>query len=187
MLGTWGERINDRGEPLSRLQLGASTEEEFLAFQKQKETTVFDPQQCYGGSGDVACIRGFPKGEYPSDDIWLWTRIARDHVVMAIPENLVGYHISQPAISNRTLWKMILQWSRLEYNLDHDSNLDMGAFEAMIERDKLLKLRYWRGFLHKYAFRTGAYHFYSQRRIVGGGHIWLPEPFSIRFTWRSVC
>jgi glycosyltransferase involved in cell wall biosynthesis len=167
VLATWGERINDRGQPLSKLDLGASTEQEFLAFQKRRKPLFLIHSSVMADRETLLAYGGFRKEEYPSDDIWLWTRIAKDHVVMAIPENLVGYRISAAGISNRTLWLMILQWSRLEYNLDHNVDLDMATFVAMIERDKLLKLRYWRGFLHKYAFRTGAYHFYNQRRMMG--------------------
>jgi hypothetical protein len=88
--------------------------------------------------------------------------------VLALPQNLVGYRISAAGISNQTLWLMILQWSRLEYNMAHDTAMSMEDFTARIEADCWLKLKYLRGFWHKYAFRTGAYHFYNQRRWIGG-------------------
>ena len=186
VLGTWGERINDQGRHLSELQLGAPSVQAFEEFQKQRKPLFLIHSSVLAERETLVAFGGFQKEEYPSDDIWLWTRIAQQHPVLALPENLVGYRISPGGISNQTLWKMILQWARCEYNLNHEQKLSAEDFEKQIRSNPLVHLKYRCGYLHKFLFRTGAYYFYNGQKPLGSLYLAGGAMFSPIHTLRRV-
>jgi glycosyltransferase involved in cell wall biosynthesis len=167
VLATFGARINNKGKRLTRLGEGPTTIGEYIEH-RNKRQIFFVLNSSVVAERDILLKYGeYCPDDYPADDTALYTRIAQDHPVLTLPEELVGYRISPGGVTSTNLWRMIQQWARFEYNLQHNVWIDFETFQGILNRDPVKKLQLRRGLLHKRAIRHGAYHFFNERPVLG--------------------
>ena len=173
VLGTWGERINGSGEVISRFDVGPGSVAEY-----RKRVTSAEPVGLIHSS--VMAVRevlmeygGYRDDEYPAEDLWLWTKISKDHVTLALPDRLTQYRISNGGISSRHFRTQLMQYERLLHLLKTREHLDLDAFRARCRSNVFKRLAFQQRYLHRYYFREGAGHFCNHRKILGAWYLAL--------------
>jgi len=167
VIGTRGHRLSAAGQVITTLGSGPATVEEYREAVRKRDLFFIL------SSSVIACTRtlieygGYRARDYPAEDTALHTRIAQDHVVLTLPEPLVGYRMSAGGITARAAWKQMVQIKRLDYNIEHDSDLDYPAFLKLLDREPLRKLRVWWCCAHKCAVRNGIGYWSDGRRALG--------------------
>src|SRR5262249_39396531 len=134
VLGTLGQRITRSGKVITRLGQGPATVEEYRRQLRQRKPFFILNSSMIADREILLRYGGYLWDDYPADDTALYTRIARDHPVLTLPEELVGYRISPGGITSQTSWKMVMQFKRIDYNLEHGTDLDFEAFIRMMRR-----------------------------------------------------
>ena len=171
VLGTHGYRMNDKLQRLTGLAEGPTTRAAYEDLLRRSELFFLIHSSVVADRDVILNYGGYAESDFPAEDIALWTRIAQDHVVLSLPEELVGYRISRGGISNSVLWKMILQWARIKSNLQHGTSLTFEEFEACVNANAGLRRRFRRGFLQKSTFRNGAWYLFNGKPVRGIGYL----------------
>lgn len=167
VLGTWGERINDQGERLSSFDIGPASVAEYQQW-KAKRQPIFMIHSSIVVDREVLLAHGgYQAAEYPGEDLWLWTRIAQNHPVVALPENLMSYRINAKGVSSLNYRKMFMQTARLRYCLKHGDWPSQDEFDSIRRGKPLYNAGLNINYLHQYYFRTGAGHLFNRRRMRG--------------------
>jgi glycosyltransferase involved in cell wall biosynthesis len=171
VLGARGHRITNTGVVITSLGEGPASVDEYHAKLRSRKPIFFIGSTVVAHRETFLLYGGYREDDYPAEDTALFTRIARDHLVLMFPEELVGYRISPGGITSQTIWKMVLQFKRLDYNLQHSTDLDFDSFCQKLDREPLNKFRFWVGCLHKTAIRRGAYYWWHGRRVTGAAYL----------------
>ena len=99
-LGTYGWRMGERGETLGVFDVGPRDEGHLARLRAANEPIYLLSSSVMVDAGVVRQIGGF-RDLAPAEDVDLWTRIADDHLVLAMPERLVRYRVRSGSMSGR--------------------------------------------------------------------------------------
>lgn len=171
VLGSFGVRINDQGETVARFDVGPGNLDEYQKYRGARRPFFLIHTSVVAHREVVLQNGGYRPAEYPSEDVWLWTRIAQRHVVMAYPERLVAYRINENGISSSNFRLQTLQTERLRYSLKHDDWPDLDTFRRMCGTDPLMRWNLHRDYYHRYYFRRGAGHLVNRKWLLGGMYL----------------
>lgn len=143
-LGTWGWRIGETGKKVSEFRVGPTSRKEFEQARNEGLIYLLSPSVVF--SRQVAMkLDGF-RVDYPTaQDVEFWSRIADDHVVMAIPEMLVLYRVHGTSISTTSFNQQMQNAKRARTNIFRRragmSELTTEQFLA-IEREQVFMKRW---------------------------------------------
>jgi glycosyltransferase involved in cell wall biosynthesis len=167
VLGTWGLRINNSGQTLSDLHIGPTDTDDYWRHRRRKESIFLVHSSIIADRETLLRFGGYNSEDYPLEDCWLWTRIAQQHFVLTLPENLIGYRISGRGISNSNYLMQFRQKARLRYSLEQGRWIGVEDFRAICKQQPLRRFNLYRDYLHRYWFRKGAGYFFNGRRASG--------------------
>jgi glycosyltransferase involved in cell wall biosynthesis len=173
VLGTWGERINANSQVIARFDIGPSTVSEYHQWIANSEPIALIHSSVMAERTLLLEYSGYRHEEYPAEDLWLWTRIANNHVTIALPERLVQYRISNGGISSRQFRVQRLQHERLLHFLRTREHVDLDTFRARCHSNPFRWLAFQQRYLHRYYFREGAGHFCNERKLRGALYLAL--------------
>ena len=190
IIGTWGSRINVKGERISKLIVGPSTLAEYEE-QMASGTPIFLIHS------SVLALRralldhgGYRDQEHPAEDVHLWTRIAQTAPVLAVPEDLTGYRMSGKGVSASAFKVQALQTERLKHLLKTGQELDLNSFRHHLRHHPLERARFELTTRQRYWFRTGASYAENGNRLKGAGYVALSALLNpglvARRIWHSV-
>ena len=173
VLGTWGRRINDAGKWLSKMHLGPGSRTQYAEQLERKEPFFLIHSSVVADRDNLLRFGGYRQADYPSEDVWLWTRIAQEHPVLAYPEELVGYRINGKGISGSNFAFQHTQTARLRYSLEVGKATELDEFRGICSREPLRRLALRRDYLHRYWLRRGAGYFFNGRPVAGALYLAL--------------
>ena len=190
VIGTWGSRINVRGERISKLIVGPSTLAEY-------EEQMASGTPIYLIHSSVLALRralldqgGYREQEHPAEDVHLWTRIARTNPVLAIPEDLTCYRMSGSGVSAGAFKLQAVQTERLKHFLRTGEELGLESFQVYLRSHPLERLRFELTTRQRYWFRKGASYAQNGNRFKGAGYVALSALLNpglvARRIWHSV-
>lgn len=167
VIGSWGERINDKGKHLTAMNVGPSSEFEYNEWRAKGRIFYLIHSSVLAHRETVIAHGGYREAEYPCEDVFLWTRIARRNQVIAIPRNLTSYRISSRGISNQNFFRQAMQTERLRTVLKTGRELTLEEYK----RERLSSTSERLGFLRRtyarYWFRQGGSQFVNGRAVRG--------------------
>jgi glycosyltransferase involved in cell wall biosynthesis len=173
VLGTWGRRINNSGRAVSKMHLGPGDRDAYQRQRQDKHAFFLIHSSVVADRETLLSFGGYSPEEYPSEDVWLWTRVAQKHVVLAYPEELTDYRINGRGISNSNFLLQHTQTARLRYSLEQNRWVELKEFRSICSNRPLLRMHLYIDYLHRYWFRTGAGYFVNDRPIVGASYLAL--------------
>jgi len=173
VLGTWGRRINNAGEALSNMRIGPISREDYWRHRERKEPIFFIHSSVIADRPTLLSFGGYRTDDYPAEDVWLWTRIAQHHLVLTLPEDLVGYRITGGGISDANFFRQHIQMARLRYSLEKGRWIGTEDFQVICKKQPLRRIELYRDYLHRYWFRKGAGYFFNGRRATGSWYLVL--------------
>ena len=173
LLGTWGSRINARGERVSRLIVGPSNLDEYQQ-QMAEGTPIFLIHSSVVARRKTLLENGgYRSSDYPAEDIHLWTRVAKNHPVIAIPEDLTWYRLTGGGVSAKSFKLQTLQTERLRYELKTGKSLTLEEFRCHLEHHPVKRCGFEISLHQRYWFRKGASYACNGRRVKGAAYVAL--------------
>lgn len=105
VIGTWAIEINAEGERLRLRSNGPTTTAEFQALKNRGQRVPLVHPSVLMHRPTILELGGYDPDFGPSADSELWSRVARDHVVVVVPEALVLYRIHGRSMSFRRMFE----------------------------------------------------------------------------------
>jgi glycosyltransferase involved in cell wall biosynthesis len=93
VLGTWGDHVNDAGRSVQKLRTGPINRVDLEQQRQAREGVALVHTSVMAHREILLAFGGYNDEDYPAEDLWLWSKIAQQHDVMALAEDLVGYRI----------------------------------------------------------------------------------------------
>ena len=171
VLGTWGERINQKGLRINDLQIGAINNDQYKLLLSQRKPHHLIHSSVIADKNILLAHGGYRQEDFPAEDVYLWTRVAQNYCVMAIPENLTGYRLSGGSISGTRYFEQAIQVARLRYNLKNEVDLDLESFKQIEFHNYLKYINFRRRITGRLAFRRGGESFFNKKLILGGWYL----------------
>lgn len=168
VIGSWGDQIGTYGEKIQLLRHGPTSLQEYQQTKEAREPMILIHSSILADRRTVLDFGGYTPDDYPVDDTFLWTKIAADHAVLALPENLVSYRASQNGICSSNFKLLLMQFARLEHNLKNKCELSRREFETLLASDWRKRLNFSVNYWQKFARRDGVMRFRNRRKISGG-------------------
>ncbi len=177
-LGTWGWIIGEDGRIAGQSRLGPTSREAF-AKQRDRDLIYFQTPTMMFSREVALALGGFRREYSPSDDIDFWSRIADEHIVLALPEPLLKYRIHASNYVTREFQQTIvnLRWARVNMQrrrsgLPEWTFAEFDAYVAGLPRG--LKIRWQLRDWSQFAYRRGG-------ALLASGHpsgaLWLLGSF----------
>jgi hypothetical protein len=137
-LGTAGTLMGARGQPGPLIDLGTHTPAQYLERRAEGVMPMINSSVVF--RRDVFVRLGGYRAEYtPTEDTDLWTRLAREGVVLNLPEPLTRYRLHDTNVSGRHFVRMMTHIERIRENsrrLDrHEPELDEAQFGTLLKAD----------------------------------------------------
>jgi hypothetical protein len=190
VLGTWGSRINARGEKVSRLIVGPSSLSEYEQ-QMAEGIPIFLIHSSVLAKRQVLLDNGgYQISDYPAEDIHLWTRIAKRTPVMAIPDDLTSYRLTGGGVSAKSFKMQTLQTERLRHQLKTGNSINLEEFRHYLDSHPAQRCKFEMNMHQRYFFRKGASYACNGRRWIGGAYVALSAAMNpalvLKRVWHKV-
>lgn len=114
-LGAHGWIIGEGGAIVGRSRVGPTTREEFARLRREGELVyLLHPSVIFSRAAALA-VGGYRQEYAPAEDTEFFSRLADDHLVLALPEPLLCYRIHPSALSTRSFSVQMrnVRWARL--------------------------------------------------------------------------
>jgi glycosyltransferase involved in cell wall biosynthesis len=167
IIGSWGERVNDRGVHLTNMNLGPTSVEEYERWRTERKPLYIIHSSMLARRQTLLENGGYRESDFPADDLHLWTRVARKNLVLVVPLNLTSYRISSQGISARGFVRMSAQSERLEFALQTGQEVTLEQYENEILSRVTKRLSFLRRTYARYWFRQGGSLLVNGRKIRG--------------------
>ncbi len=99
VLGTYGWHIGPDGRRTGVFDVGPRSREQFAELRDQGYVIYLLASSTLMDVAVVRGVGGFRESYRAAEDVELWTRVADNHVVMALPERLVEYRMLDSSVS----------------------------------------------------------------------------------------
>lgn len=173
ILGTWGERINERGQRISRMPVGPRSQQEYEALRQAGRPIHLIHSSVMACRDTLLEYGGYRAEDFPSEDVHLWNRVARDHPVLALPENLTSYRLTAGGICSSRFFLQSMQTERLAHTLRGRQPVELAAYRRALWRHPLSALPFLRRTLARFAFRKAGCLWFNGRRMRGASYLVL--------------
>ena len=167
VLGTWGDHVNDAGKSVQKLRTGPISLAELEQQRQAREGIPLVHTSVMAFRETLLAFGGYSVDEYPAEDLWLWSKVAQKHDVLALPEDLVGYRINARGISNTQFRVQLLQHRRLQHWLRCGELLDREAYQKWEQANVVRRVRLYHDYLYRYCFRRGAALYVNGKGLKG--------------------
>jgi glycosyltransferase involved in cell wall biosynthesis len=155
-LGTWAWHIGPRGRRVSASDVGPATSEAFQRMRKDARVFFLIAPTVMLDRVVVLDAGGFREAMFPAEDADLWTRLAAQHEVLALPERLLLYRVHGGSISSTRFREQMEQIALLEENVRRrargDDELEPATFRRLLRASpwwwrldwqRTWRARYW--------------------------------------------
>jgi glycosyltransferase involved in cell wall biosynthesis len=155
-LGTWAWHIGPRGRRVSASDVGPTTFEAYRRLRDQARVFFLIAPTVMLDRLVVLGVGGFRQELYPAEDADLWTRLAEQHEVLALPERLLLYRVHGGSISSVRFREQMEQLALLEENgrrrMRGDDELEPATFRRLmraspwwwrLDWQRTWRARYW--------------------------------------------
>lgn len=105
VIGTWAIEINARGQRLRLRSNGPTSADEFRALRSRGERVPLVHPSVLMHRPSILELGGYDPQFGPSADSELWSRVARHHVIVVVPEALVLYRIHRRSMSFKRMFE----------------------------------------------------------------------------------
>lgn len=104
---TFGWRIGDGGHRLSAFDVGPTSREQYEVLRAAGEPMYLLASSVVARKAVLTAAGSFRSEYTPAEDVDLWTRIADEHVVLALADRLVEYRVHALSASTRRLFHQL--------------------------------------------------------------------------------
>jgi glycosyltransferase involved in cell wall biosynthesis len=156
VLGTWGDLINVAGKSVQKVRTGPANLDELNQQRSAREFTALMHTSVMAHRDVLLAFGGYTSEDYPAEDTWLWTKIAQQHDVLALPADLVGHRMTANGIDDWNFRVQLLQFRRLQHWLRYNELLDPQAFHNWEQTSWCRRARLYHDYLYRYYFRRGS-------------------------------
>ena len=138
LIGTWGFEINGEGRRLRRRDRGPRSAEEFRTLRGAGQRVPLIHSSVLMHRPTVLAVGGYDPRFGPSADTELWSRVARQHVIVVVPRPLVLYRVHRHSMSFTRLFE---QRRMLRLIAERTAAREKG--EEPVTLDAFLAVRPW--------------------------------------------
>jgi glycosyltransferase involved in cell wall biosynthesis len=157
-LGTYGWRIGVDGRRLSVQDIGPRDRAHLAQICARGEAIWLNTSSTMLSRDLVLQLGGFRSMYGVAEDVELWTRLADDHLVLALPERLHEYRIHRASVSMTRFFEQMEQWLQIQVNATRrrsgEPELDLASFRSWQRSrplpERLLRAATWRS---RYCYR----------------------------------
>jgi len=112
LVGTWAKEINAAGAEIGARCSGPTSAEEFRALDAAGERVPLTHPSVLMHRPTILALGGYDAAFGSAADTELWTRVARQNVILVVPEPLVLYRIHKQSMSFRNMFEQreMLRW-----------------------------------------------------------------------------
>lgn len=147
-LGSYGWIIGEQGNVVAHSRVGPTDREEFERLRLAGELVyLLNPSVIFSRDAGLA-VGGYRQDYAPAEDVEFWSRIADQHLVLALDEPLVSYRIHTNSISTRSFDLQMANLRRARMNMvrrrSGEPELTLEQFKDL-ERHDPLNTRILRG------------------------------------------
>jgi len=105
LVGTWAAEISATGAVIGARCTGPTTADEFRALDNTGQRVPLTHPSVLMHRPTVLALGGYDPDFGPSADTELWTRVARKHAIVVVPEKLLQYRIHSQSMSFRMMFE----------------------------------------------------------------------------------
>lgn len=180
VLGTYGWRIGGRGRRVGVFDIGPRDAAQLAGLCAANEPVYLISSSVILDRELAISVGGF-RDVPAAEDVDLWTRIADEHLVLALPERLVLYRVLTSSISMRHFYTQVESIEAIIRNTARRREglpeLSMAAVRRQLESDPThacaIRALEWRS---RYCYRRGGA-LLADGRLAGVG--WLAASFAL--------
>ena len=142
-LGTYGYRIGEHGRQLGVFDIGDADLDQYRRARAENEVIHLLASSVVMSRHLVQAVGGFRDYAGMVEDVDLWTRLADDNPVLALPERLVLYRVHGQSASTQRFYQQMTDTLLIAENTARRRSgrpeLDPAAFQRMLESRPLLE------------------------------------------------
>ena len=145
LVGTWVKEINAAGAEIGERSGGPTSAAEFHALDAAGKRVQLTHPSVLMHRPTILALGGYDPAFGPAADTELWTRAAREHTIVVVPEHLVLYRIHSQSMSFRRVFEQreMLRWI-LERDAARRGDRALPSFAAFRAARPWWRLRRWR-------------------------------------------
>ena len=121
-VGTNALKITPNGEVKGLLEVGPRSREELRRFQQEGDPIHLCHPSVMFHAETVRTLGGYRQDYYPAEDLDLWTRMAKHHVVLRIDQELIRYRVHSESISTQKAWQQVCSEKRIRQSILLDAH-----------------------------------------------------------------
>ncbi len=179
-LGTYAIRMGASGDDVGVMDIGPLSASQLDRLRRRNEVIFLVASSVVFSRRIALKLGGFRRTVGAAEDVDLWTRMADDHLVLALPERLVRYRIHGGSASSQRFAQQMEDTMRISENAKRRRSgrpeLDPATFHAMLRtQPRLVRLRRSAEWRSRYWYRVGAALLANRQPA---GIVWLAASFA---------
>jgi len=145
LVGSWVQEINAAGAKIGERCGGPTSAAEFRALHAAGQRVPLTHPSVLLHRPTILALGGYDPAFGSAADTELWTRVAREHTIVVVPEPLVHYRIHSQSMSFRRVFEQreMLRWI-LERDGARRSGRSLPSFAAFRAARPWWRVRRWR-------------------------------------------